>query len=103
MRIFNKQAAVKISQTSNSNNPPPNFAEFRIRFFVNEYLKIGVRKILSFVFIVNNGKTMKRPVFYDNAHFLDLPKFDVPFLKKIQYLQIEQSGKGIHTNKRMAL
>ena len=43
---------------------------------------------------------MKR---YDNAHFLDLSKFHMPFLKEILYLLIERGEKQKRTNKRMVL
>ena len=43
---------------------------------------------------------MKR---YDNARFLNLSKFHMPFLKEILYLLIERGEKQKRTNKRMVL
>ena len=52
------------------------------------------------------GKTIKSPIFYDNAHLhicLICLRLDVPSLTKIQYLQIEPSKKRTLTNESLML
>ena len=49
---------------------------------------------------------MKTPGFYDNAHLHIYPiclRFDVLSLTETQYLHIDSSGKGTHTNESMML
>ena len=56
--------------------------------------------------IVNYGKTIEVPGFYDNAHlsiFSICLIFDMSSLTEIQHLEIESSEKGTHTNERMML
>ena len=49
---------------------------------------------------------MKTPGFYDNAHlhiYLICLRFYVLSLTETQYLHIDSSGKGTHTNESMML